>query len=167
MHAGEDFLRILKAARRRAARAANTAPTLRSRWRSRSGRAGSRLDRRGQGTLGPLRRQTVAAGCAGSGVDSCARRVECLRRGHSGSGMAPNRVRLVVAGAEVCPSRPPTSQDKPSRAAGGGEGRSVMECSTITTAGGPAPQRVGTTANGMASPAPNAGEERMYRWKIP
>src|SRR4051794_13653203 len=58
-----NFLYVFKAARRRAARAANTAPTLRSRWRSRSGQAGSRLDRRGeQGTLGPLRRQTVHRG---------------------------------------------------------------------------------------------------------
>jgi hypothetical protein len=87
---------------------------------------------------------------AHSGVDGCARRV-----GASGGGLwlqdgPESRSVWWVTGVEACPSRPPTSQDKPSRAAGGGEGRSVMECSTITTAGGPAPRGGGTTANGMA-----------------
>jgi hypothetical protein len=68
--------------------------------------------------------------------------------GASGSGMAPNRVRLVGAEVEACPSRPPTSQDEPSRAADGGEGRSSAGSSTITTAGGPAPQRVGRWRTG-------------------
>jgi hypothetical protein len=83
-----------------------------------------------------------------SRVDGCARRV-----GASGGGLrlrdGPESGSVWwVAEVEACPSRPPTSQDKPSRAAGGGEGRSSAGSSTITTVGGPAPHRVGRRRTG-------------------
>jgi hypothetical protein len=87
---GEDLLCLFKAARRRAARAANSAPTLRSRCRSplRAGRR--RLDRRGeQGTLGPLRRQTVRRGMVLAVAWTVAPGGLVPPAGHSGSGMGP------------------------------------------------------------------------------
>jgi hypothetical protein len=44
-----------------------------------------------------------------------------------------------VVEAEAWSSRPPSPQDEPSRPGHGGEGRSVVECSTFTTVAWPAP----------------------------
>jgi hypothetical protein len=90
--AQEDLLYVFKAARRRAARAANSAPTLHSRCRSplRAGRqpvGQARIMRNPSGRWDVRRSPRDGAR---SGVDGCARRV-----GASGSGMAPNQVRLV------------------------------------------------------------------------
>jgi hypothetical protein len=69
-----------------------------------------------------------------------------LRLGDGPSGLATRGLSWVEV--EAVPSPPPTPQDKPSRPGHGGEGRSVVECSTFTTATWPASRRVGRRRRG-------------------